>query len=48
MIEANEKALAALRDMRWKLLALRAEHEDPGGAPVFSDPEELIQFLNAK
>lgn len=48
MIEATEKTLAALQEMRWKLLAFRAEREDPGDAPVFSDPEALIQFLNAK
>jgi hypothetical protein len=48
LIEANTRALEALRDMRWKLLAFRAKHEDPGDAPVFSDPEALIQYLNAK
>jgi hypothetical protein len=44
-IEAAEAVLPAYRDARWKLMALRADHEDPGDAPVFDDPEELEQYL---
>ncbi|MFP3939023.1 MAG: hypothetical protein ACLF0P_01835 [Thermoanaerobaculia bacterium] len=44
-IEASEALLPAYRDARWKLMALRADHEDAGDAPVFEDPEQLEQYL---
>ena len=44
-IEAAESVLPAYRDTRWKLMALRADHEDPGDAPVFDDPEQLKKYL---
>jgi|SRR4051794_10307442 hypothetical protein len=46
--KAFNEVLRFLRDARWRVMALRARNEDPGDAPVFSDPEELIQFLNTK
>lgn len=47
-LEAAETVLPAYRDARWKLMALRAEHEDSGDAPVFDDPEELEQYLSPR
>lgn len=44
-VEAAEVLLPAYRDARWKLMALRADHEDPGEAPVFDDPEQLERYL---
>ncbi len=44
-VQAAEVVLPAYRDARWKLMALRADHEDPGEAPVFDDPEQLEQYL---
>jgi predicted RNase H-like HicB family nuclease len=44
-IEAAEVLLPAYRDTRWKLMALRADHEDPGNAPVFDDPDQLDRYL---
>jgi hypothetical protein len=38
--------LAPLRDLRWSLMALRAEKEDPGDAPVFDNPQDLLVYLN--
>jgi hypothetical protein len=47
--ERFEKAwlgvLATLRDLRWNLMALRAEAEDPGDAPVFDNPQDLLGYL---
>lgn len=40
-IQAAEALLPAYRDARWKLMALRADHEDSGDAPVFDDPDQL-------
>lgn len=40
--------LKNVRDTRWQLMALRAEREDPGDAPVFSDPNALLQYLDDK
>jgi hypothetical protein len=37
--------LRALRDFRWSLMALRAEAEDPGDAPVFDNPQDLLLHL---
>lgn len=47
-LESVEAVLPAYRDARWKLMALRADHEDPGDAPVFDDPEELEQYLASR
>jgi hypothetical protein len=33
------------RDLRWNLMALRAEAEDPGDAPVFDNPQDLLGYL---
>jgi hypothetical protein len=44
-VQAAEVLLPAYRDARWKLMALRADHEDPGDAPVFDDPDQLAQYL---
>jgi hypothetical protein len=40
--------LRNVRDTRWQLMAIRAEREDPGDAPVFSDPKALLQYLDDK
>jgi hypothetical protein len=37
--------LETLRDLRWTLMTLRAEAEDPGDAPVFDNPEDLLSYL---
>jgi len=44
---ALKDGLAALRDLRWALMALRAEYEDAGDAPVFDNPDDLLQHLQA-
>jgi hypothetical protein len=43
----NESA-ETLRDFRWKAMARRASLEDPGDAPIFDDPEELLKYLNSR
>ncbi|HKI00810.1 MAG TPA: hypothetical protein VKK31_02405 [Thermoanaerobaculia bacterium] len=49
--DRHAKAIAGilelLKDARWQLIALRAESEDPGDAPVFDDPEDLLRYLQA-
>lgn len=40
--------LELLRDARWRIMALRAEHEDPGDAPVFDNSQALLQYLDKK
>jgi hypothetical protein len=49
--DRHAKAIAGilklLRDARWRLMALRAESEEPGDAPVFDDPEDLLRYLQA-
>jgi hypothetical protein len=47
-IETLTETLELLRDTRWRLMAKRAEFEDSGEAPVFDDPEKLVQYLHAK
>jgi predicted RNase H-like nuclease (RuvC/YqgF family) len=37
--------LQTLRDLRWSLMALRAGTEEPGDAPVFNDPQDLLGYL---
>lgn len=44
-IKARQSALATLRDLRWDLMALRAETEDPGDAPVFDNSQDLLDYL---
>jgi hypothetical protein len=44
---ALRDGLGILRDMRWDLMALRAEYEDPGDAPVFDNPADLLRYLQA-
>jgi len=39
--------LKLFRDGRWRMMALRAEVEPAGDAPVFSDPHELLEYLQA-
>jgi hypothetical protein len=38
-------SLRVLRDLRWNLMALRAEMEPPGNAPVFDNPWDLLEYL---
>lgn len=40
------RALGTFRDFHWELMALRAQTENPGDAPVFDDPEELLKYLD--
>jgi prefoldin subunit 5 len=44
-IQALRGALEILRDLRWTLMALRAEVEGPGDAPVFDNPQDLLGYL---
>jgi hypothetical protein len=44
-IQALTASLENLRDVRWDLIALRAENEDPGDAPVFDNPQDLLGYL---
>jgi hypothetical protein len=44
-IEAILGGLRVLRDLRWDLMALRAEAEPPGDAPVFDNPQALLEYL---
>jgi hypothetical protein len=44
-IKALLGGLETLRDLRWSLMALRAETEDPGDAPVFDDSQDLLRYL---
>jgi hypothetical protein len=37
--------LRGFRDLRWNLMALRAEVEDPGDAPVFDNAQDLLGYL---
>jgi len=37
----------ALRDLRWDLIALRGEVEDPGDAPVFDNPRDMLIYLKS-
>jgi len=39
------RGLRVLRDLRWDLMALRAETEAPGDAPVFDNPQALLEYL---
>jgi hypothetical protein len=40
------RALEALRDCRWQMMALRADTDHEDGAPTFSDADDLRQFLD--
>ncbi|HEX4963678.1 MAG TPA: hypothetical protein VF173_22825 [Thermoanaerobaculia bacterium] len=44
-ITASRVIPQTLRDLRWSLMALRAEGEDPGDAPVFDNPQDLLDYL---
>ncbi|MEO6192402.1 MAG: hypothetical protein ABIS20_05290 [Thermoanaerobaculia bacterium] len=44
-IKATLSVLETLRDLRWNLMTLRAEAEDPGEAPVFDNPQDLLVYL---
>lgn len=44
-IEAFLGGLRVLRDLRWDLMALRGETEAPGDAPVFDNPQALLEYL---
>jgi exonuclease VII large subunit len=47
-IKTLTETLELLRDTRWRLMTRRAEFEDSGDAPVFDDPEKLVQYLHDK
>lgn len=42
-----KSVLRSYRDGRWQLMALQAEEESPGDAPVFEDAESLIAHLES-
>jgi hypothetical protein len=44
-IKAILGVLETLQDLRWSLIALRAEADDPGDAPVFDNPQDLLAYL---
>jgi hypothetical protein len=44
-IDAILGGLRVLRDLRWDLMALRAEIEAPGDSPVFDNPQDLVKYL---
>ncbi len=44
-IDAILGGLRVLRDLRWDLMALRAETEAPGDSPVFDDSRDLLEYL---
>ncbi len=44
-IDAILGGLKVLRDLRWNLMALRADAEPPGHSPVFSDSQDLLKYL---
>jgi hypothetical protein len=44
-IDAILGGLRVLRDLRWDLMALRAETEAPGDSPVFDNPRDLLEYL---
>jgi hypothetical protein len=44
-IDAILGGLMVLRDLRWDLMALRAETEAPGDSPVFDNPQDLLKYL---
>lgn len=46
-IAAFNDSLAMLRDFRWRIMAIRANFEEAGNAPVFDDPEKLIEYLDS-
>lgn len=51
VLERQSRALGAIlrlfRDERWRMMTLRAEIESAGDAPVFSDPRQLVEYLQA-
>jgi hypothetical protein len=47
-VEVAKRHADLLRDARWRLMALRAKLEDPGDAPVFSDPDQLLKYLGSR
>lgn len=44
-IQAFTATLDNFRDVRWDLMAFRAELEDAGDAPVFDNPQDLLGYL---
>jgi hypothetical protein len=44
-IRVHSEMLATIRDLRFQLMAFRAELEDPGDAPVFDNPDSLFDYL---
>jgi len=47
-VEVAKRHADLLRDARWQLMGLRAKLEDPGDAPVFSDPDQLLKYLGSR
>ncbi|MEO6194426.1 MAG: hypothetical protein ABIS20_15560 [Thermoanaerobaculia bacterium] len=45
--KALKEAIDCMREARLKAMAMRADLEDPGDAPVFDDPDALIDYLRS-
>jgi prefoldin subunit 5 len=45
-LRVHAEAIEAVRDMRWKLLAVRSLTEDPGDHPILDSPEALESYLD--
>jgi hypothetical protein len=45
--KVSKQYLANIRDVRWALIVLRAEYEDPGDAPIFDSSDDLESYLQA-
>lgn len=52
LIHRHEESLIgaaeAIRDVRWRLLALQARTDEEGDAPVFDDPDALERYLGKR
>jgi hypothetical protein len=46
ILKTHTEALEVVRDLRWKLLAVRAMTEDPGDHPVLDSAEDLEIYLD--
>lgn len=46
--DAMARTAEAVRDARWRLLAIQAQIEEEGSAPVFDDPDALERYLGKR
>jgi len=47
LLSPIESVLRSYRDGRWNLMAIQAEKEPPGNAPVFDDADSLLSYLKS-